>query len=477
MSDISNVFRVYPKQGLIEPKSFNLILVEFCPKEIKSYVFPLKNIFNHDLHSMHTIILYGLCCDPEIEVENALNEEIYFSPSSIGISTVKSFNNINKSPIKINIQISTNIIDSNGINNNNNFFYTSNMNFNTIKSLNNNTYNNTNAINSNNGLKEGENDNKINNINQKTSKLALMNYKDNLSNANNNLNSGLIITVRKGENDNNLCSIPGSMQTCTVSVSPNYFEMEPNQFTKLDISFAPLIVGNVESRIDIISSRLYDPSQEIQGIFNPGLISQNLNNLNNQNDTQIFKKVLKVLGKGKDGDSRIEPALLDFGTVKVGFEKKLKFSLFNPTICNFYVKLEFEDKAQFEMILKLDFKEGYINSLCKKDVNLSFNPNNRANFEMKIKLFACKNKNEKLYKDFNIKETLEEGKSLKAEIVIKANGDYPLLKICDVRNTSIGMSHLWESFNVDFANNELLNQLTEEDINFINNERTNIKLQ
>ena len=62
-------------------------------------------------------------------------------------------------------------------------------------------------------------------------------------------------------------------------------------------------------------------------------------------------------------------------------------------------------------------------------------------------------------------------------MLIEANGDYPLIEIVDIRNSTIGISKLWKNFNVDEANNELLKQLTEEEINFINNEKTNKKIQ
>jgi len=482
MNDVSNVFRVFPKLGLIEPRSFNLILVEFSPKEVKPYAFPLKIIFNHDLHSMHTLLLYGLCCDPDIEIENATNDEIYFSPSFVGISTVKSVHLINKSPIKVNIQISTNSVN----NNTGNFLYTSNMNFNSMKTMEYNTLINTKPemLNTNNNLKDGEaiNMDKNNNLNkpQKQSKLALINYKENLINGNNNnKNNEALNSLRKGQNDLDQNSLPNNnnIQSSLISVYPNYFEMEPNQITKLDISFSPLIIGNIESRIEICSSRIYDPFQEMHGIFNPGFGPQQQNNLNIKTDKRTFKKIIKIIGKGNDGDLKIEPALLDFGTVKVGFEKKLKFSIFNPTICNFYVKIEFENNEVNQKILKLDFKEGFINSLCKKDVYLTFSPKSRANFEIKIKLYSCENTNENISQKDQNKEVNEENKILKFEILVRANGDYPLLKICDVRNTNIGMSYLWESFNVDSANEELSKQLTEEEIYFINNEKTNNKLQ
>ena len=106
MNDISSVFRIFPKNGIVKAKNFNLILIEFCPIEIKSYIFPLKIVFNHDSLNMNSILLNGLCCDPLIEVEG-IHEEICFPPSFIGISTSKSINIINKSPIKVNVQISS----------------------------------------------------------------------------------------------------------------------------------------------------------------------------------------------------------------------------------------------------------------------------------------------------------------------------------------------------------------------------------
>ena len=58
LSDSTNVFRVFPRCGLIPPKTFNLVCIEFCPKEINIYKFPLKVVFNHDTQNMHTVILH-----------------------------------------------------------------------------------------------------------------------------------------------------------------------------------------------------------------------------------------------------------------------------------------------------------------------------------------------------------------------------------------------------------------------------------
>jgi len=292
MHDTSNVFRIHPKNGLVQAKNFNMILIEFCPYEIKSYIYPLKIIFNHDSMNMHTILLNGICSDPNIEVEG-INEEIFFPPSFVGISTSKSINIVNKSPIKVNMQLS--------------------------------------AINTGNGI---------------------------------------------------------------VNIEPNYFEMEANQMRKVEVYLCPLKIGEVESKIEITVGRIYDPNSEMYGIYNPGFITDR-NRI--KADKRMYKKNIKVIGKGNDGDIIIDPPSLDFGTVKVGFHKKLSFSIFNPTLCNFFIKmfLEEEDKG-YESVIDLDFREGILNSLCKKDVNITFHPNNRSNIELKISLFALENKTDKI---------------------------------------------------------------------------------
>ena len=49
---------------------------------------------------------------------------------------------------------------------------------------------------------------------------------------------------------------------------------------------------------------------------------------------------------------------------------------------------------------------------------------------------------------------------------ICGQGDYPLIKIVDLRNSIISSSTLWRDFNVDEANEELQKELTQEEIYF-----------
>ena len=64
---------------------------------------------------------------------------------------------------------------------------------------------------------------------------------------------------------------------------------------------------------------------------------------------------------------------------------------------------------------------------------------------------------------------------MKCCLNIKAKGDYPLLKIVDIRNVNLSSSVLWKNFSVDEANEELQKKLTEEELNYISNANTSAK--
>jgi hypothetical protein len=68
-------------------------------------------------------------------------------------------------------------------------------------------------------------------------------------------------------------------------------------------------------------------------------------------------------------------------------------------------------------------------------------------------------------------------KSLKCELILTANGDYPLIRIADIRNNIVGTNNLWYLFNVDQANEELQKQLTDEEIYYIGEDKTDKKIK
>ena len=125
-----------------------------------------------------------------------------------------------------------------------------------------------------------------------------------------------------------------------IDVNPKYLEMETNQIKTFDIFLTPSQNKEIISKLTIQAERLYDPQNENYGIFNPKVTDSE----NNENQKTIFDRrpyirEISILGKGSDGDLTIKPEEIDFGTVKAGFHKKLSFSIFNPTITNFYIKL------------------------------------------------------------------------------------------------------------------------------------------
>ena len=164
---------------------------------------------------------------------------------------------------------------------------------------------------------------------------------------------------------------------------------------------------------------------------------------------------------------------------------------------NFYITLEPEKKEYLDEnggnmegienindIVTFDFKEGLINSFCKKEVQVLFKPINRYLVKMKVNVYAVEHQELKLQ---NLQKDNENNlinnednskiKSLKCELILTANGDYPLIRIADIRNNIVGTNNLWYLFNVDQANEELQKQLTDEEIYYIGEDKTDKKIK
>ena len=61
----------------------------------------------------------------------------------------------------------------------------------------------------------------------------------------------------------------------------------------------------------------------------------------------------------------------------------------------------------------------------------------------------------------------------KSYIKIHAMGDFPLLRITDVRNDQVSSANLWEKFHLTNLDKELLNDLNLSEIEFNNSDKTN----
>ncbi len=287
-----------------------------------------------------------------------------------------------------------------------------------------------------------------------------------------------------------------------LEVDEDNFEMDLNSIKNVELGLTPNKTEEISAHILITAERIYDPSNESIGIYNPESVETRKNLLTF--DKRIFSREINVLGRGSDGELSIKPDKLEFGTVKVGFHKKLFFSIYNPTITNFYIKIvpdysgnislpddkENKDPNKNRNDINIDFAEGLLNSFCKKDINIQFEPKTRVNLSFKINIYATNtadakkklktkkessveiknevNNDEELDVDDDIYETVTQKEELKCSLEVNAKGDYPLIKIVDLRNNIISPSKLWKNFNVDLANEELQKKLTEEEMDYSN---------
>ena len=212
-------------------------------------------------------------------------------------------------------------------------------------------------------------------------------------------------------------------ENCIIEIFPNSFDMEANFIMDINISFTPMKSIDFKSKIIFKVVRIYDEQKDFLGIYNPGNLNNNNEKIEKIKNNREYIKEIMIIGKGSDGELKIEPNILEFGTVKVGFHKKLSFSIFNPTMTNFYIMLEFEKQnnennldnnninnndnnqevvSNINDIISLDFKEGLINSFCKKEVQILFKPINRFLVKTKILIYAIEHEDIKKIKKNSI---------------------------------------------------------------------------
>ena len=247
-----------------------------------------------------------------------------------------------------------------------------------------------------------------------------------------------------------------------LEIQPNFFEMEGNFEKKIEINLTPKKNKEFSIKAKFNVEQSYEHENENLSIFFP--LYKEI-----PQKKKYIKEII-VNGNGSNGYISIQPKELDFGTVKVGFHKKLTFSIYNPTMTNFYIKLKtmkLNNKLIETKEFSLDFTEGIINSYCKKDISIVFTPKTRSFIEFNINIYSSDNINPKnLYlNQENIKHKENE---LKCKIYIKAKGDFPLIKIADLRNNLISNRILWKEFNVDEVNKELGKRISEEELVFSN---------
>ena len=190
------------------------------------------------------------------------------------------------------------------------------------------------------------------------------------------------------------------------------------------------------------------------------------------NNFKAATKSIQIIGAGSDGQIRISPDRLDFGTITVGFSKTLSVMITNSSNCNLYIELKmaqanessFSNNHIVEQILsecfRFDNHNGIVNAKSKKKVNITFKPNQRFEFDTNLVCIARDKMNQDLFNTIKAQGTEISnkigGQIEKSSIQIKCKGDFPLLRLTDVRNDQVSIANLWEHFELTKMNKELL---------------------
>jgi hypothetical protein len=81
--DVHRIFRVYPKAGLIEGKSFAILTIEFTPTEYKLYNNLMVIHLNNSSGNPLQLHLSGMCSEPKIQLQGG--GKLFFPPTFTGV--------------------------------------------------------------------------------------------------------------------------------------------------------------------------------------------------------------------------------------------------------------------------------------------------------------------------------------------------------------------------------------------------------
>lgn len=102
--DSLSVFTVKPDHGLIRPNSFQLIQIRFTPRKQGRHSYKLRCNINNSVSGNAEIDVCGTGCLPELKFGQGvseLDEKLYLRPTSIGLSSAKTFKIKNASRIPL----------------------------------------------------------------------------------------------------------------------------------------------------------------------------------------------------------------------------------------------------------------------------------------------------------------------------------------------------------------------------------------
>lgn len=294
--------------------------------------------------------------------------------------------------------------------------------------------------------------------------------------------------------------VPDKYKT-EIFFEPQRAFLMPNEETKIVCTFTPLKKKEYLLSVPIYATNFYEQLKEIVGFYNPGsgLMRTGGATLKSTKAAlpssvpQTVRYDIEIIGAGSDGVLTLSPKDIDFGTITVGFAKTMSVTVVNKSNCNLFIELKMAQRVEedgtisketeavplmkkiLQECFKFDQPKGLLNARSKKKVNITFKPTLRFNFDINLVCVA----REKMAKELPPNAT----KTQKAEniveksfIKIKAMGDYPLLRVTDVRNEQISTANLWERFRLTNMNKELTKPLNEYEMVFNNSEKSNMSI-
>ena len=101
--DVSQIFSIYPVQGLVQGKSFKILTIQFQPKETKIYQSQLVCSLNHNSSNKLTINCNGICGQPSLQIEN--QGKVYFPPAYAGLYSTQKVGLQNKSRVPVDVKL------------------------------------------------------------------------------------------------------------------------------------------------------------------------------------------------------------------------------------------------------------------------------------------------------------------------------------------------------------------------------------
>ncbi|KAL4441714.1 hypothetical protein ABPG74_008711 [Tetrahymena malaccensis] len=439
--DPQSIYSVYPQVGLIQPKQFVLLVIQFAPQKAKKYENQINIVLNHNNSNLKPLSLYGFCSEPLIDIEN--NGKLFFPPCFLGVYSKQKMKVENRS--KINLEFDIVIPDK----------YKEVLHFEPQSGV----------------MKPNEHIN----ITCGFVPYQKKNYK--------------IKPIFKAKERIDLT------QSMVGYFLPGSGSSEQQQIQQEDEIQS---LKQIEKQLEVVA-RGADGSIAIKPEFiDYGIVKVNFQQRMTaqiRNDSNCtFYIELKLVNDDEQEELEIQQSqtqlsqLISDQDIEIRRRKNKKKKEHHQVnqdeeedeeqiktgevVINHSAKKNKQvyDEETIHQNFKLDFTEGIISANSKIDIGIVFCPNQVNFFNMKLEVIAT---------EYNPKASIVRSQKRqfiqKTYLKIKANGNYPLLKIIDVRNDAISVASLWENFQINKINQELATDLNEDEINFLRIEQLNIE--